>query len=104
MKLFAVYWFSTSSRQADLIHKYDGPPVVRAGARAACAGGPRSESSITCAEIRYLYHNQNQHRYLYCSHRNGDVLGVDVPQHMPAVVGDNRPRTVHCCYVYLSQN
>ena len=46
----------------------------------------------------------NQHRYLYCSHRNGDVLGVDVPQHMPAVVGDNRPRTVHCCYVYLPQN
>ena len=103
MKLFAVYWFSTSSRQADLIHKYDGRPSCALRLRhVRLVSGGRGRALL--AEIRYLYRNQNQHRYLYCSHRNGDVLGVDVPQHMPAVVGDNRPRTVHCCYVYLSQN
>jgi hypothetical protein len=32
---------------------------------------------------------------------NGEQFGYDVPLHMPAVAGDNRPRTVHCCYVYL---
>jgi hypothetical protein len=77
-----------------------GPPVVRAGPVRRVPSGPRS--SATRAEIRYLYHNQNQHDYLYCSHVNGEVLGVDVPLHMPAVAGDNRPRTVNCCYVYLS--
>jgi hypothetical protein len=37
MKLFAVYWFSTNSQQADLIHKYDGPARRTRWARAACA-------------------------------------------------------------------
>jgi hypothetical protein len=100
MKLFAVYFFSTNSQQADLIHKYDGPARRTRWARAACAGEPRS--SATRAEIRYLYFNQNQHNYLYCTHENGEQFGVDVLLHMPAVAGDNLPRTVHCCYVYLA--
>ena len=76
-----------------------GPPVARAGHVRRVPGGARS--SVTRAEIRYLFNNQNQHNNLYCTHENGEQFGYDVPLHMPAVASDNRPRTVHCCYVYL---
>ena len=103
MKLFAVYWLSTSSRQADLIHKYDGRPSCALGHVRLVPGGRGRTLLVlklgTSTTIRIRTGTSTEH-----SHRNGDVLGVDVPQHMPAVVGDNRPRTVHCCYVYLSQN